>query len=320
MSEIKKLKINGVTYDIAGGSDFDIHTLTPENSIDNADELPFYDVSANRAKKISASAFKAYQKAYFDALYNKVTKTSELENDSAFMSKLHVNIYYNGIDFFVITPFSDIVEALSSGKEVSVRYSNGISIELPYSKTTNNKVWFCSSLRFGEAITCIIDSENNVKLYCTSQKSYWDENDEEYNANPLAIFAAAQNYLKDSNGNARGFLTRITITETSTETEIPISETESETVPQVSYSYAANNTFAQIYAAYSNELSVWCCDTNYQCYDLFLYAPADGNNLAAFVFTKEVNHGNVVGYKIKSDNTVEPIRIQVYELEDDEDE
>lgn len=73
-------------WDAGSGEGFDIHTLTTENSLADSDEMAFHDVSASTPRKTTWSNIKAKLKAYFDTVYNKVTKTSELTNDSGFLT------------------------------------------------------------------------------------------------------------------------------------------------------------------------------------------------------------------------------------------
>lgn len=52
-----------------GGGSFDIHALRLENAIADADETPFYDLSANASRKTTWSNIKAKLKTYFDTVY-----------------------------------------------------------------------------------------------------------------------------------------------------------------------------------------------------------------------------------------------------------
>lgn len=52
-----------------GGGSFNIHALTAENNIADADETPFYDASAAAQRKTTWANVKAKLKAYFDTLY-----------------------------------------------------------------------------------------------------------------------------------------------------------------------------------------------------------------------------------------------------------
>lgn len=73
-------------FDVMDGEEFDIHSLTAENAVADSDELPFYDDSVSAPRKTTWSNIKAKLKSYFDTLYNKVTKTSDLTNDSGYIS------------------------------------------------------------------------------------------------------------------------------------------------------------------------------------------------------------------------------------------
>lgn len=54
---------------IAQKVSFDIHALTTENAIADADELPFYDASASCQRKTTWQNVKAKLKGYFDTVY-----------------------------------------------------------------------------------------------------------------------------------------------------------------------------------------------------------------------------------------------------------
>lgn len=60
---------NNIGAGTGGGSAFDIHGLTTENAIADADELPFYDISASGQRKTIWSNVKSKLKTYFDTLY-----------------------------------------------------------------------------------------------------------------------------------------------------------------------------------------------------------------------------------------------------------
>jgi len=98
--------------DPEGGTSFDIHELQQENDLADADEVPFYDASAQGNRKTVWSNIKAKLKAYFDSIYatavalaNKVDKVAGKdlsENDYTDADKAKLDSLHNYDDSAVV--------------------------------------------------------------------------------------------------------------------------------------------------------------------------------------------------------------------------
>ena len=102
------LEVNdqGVLFNTGAGGSFNIHELSEAKVISNDDEIPVYIVAENRTKKILWKTIEAQLKTSFDGFYAAIkhkhtvnditdfptipTKTSDLENDSGFITSLDV--------------------------------------------------------------------------------------------------------------------------------------------------------------------------------------------------------------------------------------
>ena len=102
------LEVNdqGVLFNTGAGGSFNIHELSEAKVISNDDEIPVYMVAENRTKKILWETIEAQLKTSFDSFYAAIkhkhtvnditdfptipTKTSDLENDSGFITSLDV--------------------------------------------------------------------------------------------------------------------------------------------------------------------------------------------------------------------------------------
>ena len=102
------LEVNdqGVLFNTGAGGSFNIHELSEAKVISNDDEIPVYMVAENRTKKILWKTIEAQLKTSFDGFYAAIkhkhtvnditdfptipTKTSDLENDSGFITSLDV--------------------------------------------------------------------------------------------------------------------------------------------------------------------------------------------------------------------------------------
>lgn len=102
------LEVNdqGVLFNTGAGGSFNIHELSEAKVISNDDEIPVYIVAENRTKKIFWKTIEAQLKTSFDSFYAAIkhkhtvnditdfptipTKTSDLENDSGFITSLDV--------------------------------------------------------------------------------------------------------------------------------------------------------------------------------------------------------------------------------------
>ena len=102
------LEVNdqGVLFNTGAGGSFNIHELSETKVISNDDEIPVYIVAENRTKKILWKTIEAQLKTSFDGFYAAIkhkhtvnditdfptipTKTSDLENDSGFITSLDV--------------------------------------------------------------------------------------------------------------------------------------------------------------------------------------------------------------------------------------
>ena len=102
------LEVNdqGVLFNTGAGGSFNIHELSEAQVISNDDEIPVYIVAENRTKKILWKTIEAQLKTSFDGFYAAIkhnhtvnditdfptipTKTSDLENDSGFITSLDV--------------------------------------------------------------------------------------------------------------------------------------------------------------------------------------------------------------------------------------
>ena len=102
------LEVNdqGVLFNTGAGGSFNIHELSEAKVISNDDEIPVYIVVENRTKKILWKTIEAQLKTSFDGFYAAIkhkhtvnditdfptipTKTSDLENDSGFITSLDV--------------------------------------------------------------------------------------------------------------------------------------------------------------------------------------------------------------------------------------
>lgn len=102
------LEVNdqGVLFNTGAGGSFNIHELSEAKVISNDDEVPVYMVAENRTKKILWKTIEAQLKTSFDGFYAAIkhnhtvnditdfptipTKTSDLENDSGFITSLDV--------------------------------------------------------------------------------------------------------------------------------------------------------------------------------------------------------------------------------------
>ena len=102
------LEVNdqGVLFNTGAGGSFNIHELSEAKVISNDDEIPVYIIAENRTKKILWKTIEAQLKTSFDGFYAAIkhkhtvnditdfptipTKTSDLENDSGFITSLDV--------------------------------------------------------------------------------------------------------------------------------------------------------------------------------------------------------------------------------------
>ena len=102
------LEVNdqGVLFNTGAGGSFNIHELSEAKVISNDDEIPVYMVAENRTKKILWKTIEAQLKTSFDGFYAAIkhnhtvnditdfptipTKTSDLENDSGFITSLDI--------------------------------------------------------------------------------------------------------------------------------------------------------------------------------------------------------------------------------------
>ena len=102
------LEVNdqGVLFNTGAGGSFNIHELSEAKVISNDDEIPVYIVAEDRTKKILWKTIEAQLKTSFDGFYAAIkhkhtvnditdfptipTKTSDLENDSGFITSLDV--------------------------------------------------------------------------------------------------------------------------------------------------------------------------------------------------------------------------------------
>ena len=102
------LEVNdqGVLFNTGAGGSFNIHELSEAKVISNDDEIPVYMVAEDRTKKILWKTIEAQLKTSFDSFYAAIkhkhtvnditdfptipTKTSDLENDSGFITSLDV--------------------------------------------------------------------------------------------------------------------------------------------------------------------------------------------------------------------------------------
>ena len=102
------LEVNdqGVLFNTGAGGSFNIHELSEAKVISNDDEIPVYIVAENRTKKILWKTIEAQLKTSFDGFYAAIkhnhtvnditdfptipTKTSDLVNDSGFITSLDV--------------------------------------------------------------------------------------------------------------------------------------------------------------------------------------------------------------------------------------
>ena len=102
------LEVNdqGVLFNTGAGGSFNIHELSEAKVISNDDEIPVYIVAENRTKKILWKTIEAQLKTSFDGFYAAIkhnhtvnditdfptipTKTSDLENDSGFITSLDI--------------------------------------------------------------------------------------------------------------------------------------------------------------------------------------------------------------------------------------
>ena len=102
------LEVNdqGVLFNTGAGGSFNIHELSEVKVISNDDEIPVYIVAEDRTKKILWKTIEAQLKTSFDGFYAAIkhkhtvnditdfptipTKTSDLENDSGFITSLDV--------------------------------------------------------------------------------------------------------------------------------------------------------------------------------------------------------------------------------------
>ena len=102
------LEVNdqGVLFNTGAGGSFNIHELSEAKVISNDDEIPVYIIAENRTKKILWKTIEAQLKTSFDGFYAAIkhkhtvnditdfptipTKTSDLVNDSGFITSLDV--------------------------------------------------------------------------------------------------------------------------------------------------------------------------------------------------------------------------------------
>ena len=102
------LEVNdqGVLFNTGAGGSFNIHELSEAKVISNDDEIPVYIIAENRTKKILWKTIETQLKTSFDGFYAAIkhkhtvnditdfptipTKTSDLENDSGFITSLDV--------------------------------------------------------------------------------------------------------------------------------------------------------------------------------------------------------------------------------------
>lgn len=98
-------KTNGTLYFItdgsSGGDDTNAYHIndTAETTLSDTDSLPFFDVSADAARKILLSNFKAELKAYFDQYYEKKPKGWAEATDAEIASLLSKH-YAGKIDLY----------------------------------------------------------------------------------------------------------------------------------------------------------------------------------------------------------------------------
>lgn len=110
--------------DPEGGTSFDIHELQQENDLADADEVPFYDASAQGNRKTVWSNIKAKLKAYFDTIYSTFSGAwGSLTGDIAKQTDLKdaLDAKQN-----VINDLSDIRSGATAGATAYQKPSSGI--------------------------------------------------------------------------------------------------------------------------------------------------------------------------------------------------
>ncbi len=105
--------INEAAQSGGTGGQFSINLLSDGAGVDDADLVPYYDSSATGARKMLWSGVKSALKAYFDTLYNKVTRTSDLVNDSGFLTA------HQSLESYRSSALQDSLDALKQTKAIT---------------------------------------------------------------------------------------------------------------------------------------------------------------------------------------------------------
>lgn len=85
--ELQEYVLSDFPLPEGAGGGFNIHSLTAEDELADADELPFYDDSAQGQRKTTWQNIKAKLKAYFDELYIKATELQTAINTALAQAK-----------------------------------------------------------------------------------------------------------------------------------------------------------------------------------------------------------------------------------------
>lgn len=166
------LEVNdqGVLFNTGAGGSFNIHELSEAKVISNDDEIPVYIVAENRTKKILWKTIEAQLKTSFDGFYAAIkhkhtvnditdfptipTKTSDLENDSGFITSLDVPaVLYTEQ---VLTPDQQIQARTNIGAGQPVFAVNVTEVEIDNYTADKTAAEIEAAYQAGRTIVCRI--------------------------------------------------------------------------------------------------------------------------------------------------------------------